>query len=91
MRTLAQTWADEFPPRYADWLTFYVGADWQERWEKRDQEARVQAAVFYHLAPEVCFRFWVLEEEAGEIGRRFATPLNLAEQLGLRAGLRLNS
>ncbi len=51
--------------------------------------ARLQAAVFYHLAPEVAFRRFVLGESPESIEGRFKTPLGLAEQLLLRAGFEL--
>jgi hypothetical protein len=86
---LAALWAEKYPQRYSDWIAFYIGSDKEAiraRWNKLDQEARVQASVFYHLAPEVCLRRWVLDEPAEQIEKRFATPLNLAEQVLLRSG-----
>lgn len=75
--------------RHRDWLRYYLGDDWEARRAKGDQEARIQAAVFYHLAPEVCFRRFALGEAAPDIEARFQTTLNLAEQLLLRGGFAL--
>jgi hypothetical protein len=89
LKRLAALWEEKYPQRYRDWIAFYIGSDpaaIRARWEKLDQEARIQAAVFYHLAPEVCLRLWVLDEPAEQIEQRFATPLNLAEQVLLRSG-----
>jgi hypothetical protein len=77
------------PERCRDWIGFYIGDDWQERRARGNQEARVQASVFYHLAPEIAFRRFVLGETPEVIAGRFATPLNLAEQLLLRGAFRL--
>lgn len=74
--------------RYRDWIAFYIGDDWQQRRARGDQEARVQASVFYNLAPEIAFRRFVLGEEPERLEARFATPLNLAEQLLLRGRFR---
>ncbi len=87
---VAKTWEREQPERYRDWLEFYLGADWRKRREGGDQEARVQASVFYNLAPEISFRRLILGEDADAIEARFATPLHLAEQVMLRAGMRLS-
>jgi hypothetical protein len=89
LQRLAALWAEKYPGWYRDWIAFYIGSDPEAiaaRWNKFDQEARVQASVFYHLAPEVCLRRWVLDEPAEQIEKRFATPLNLAEQVLLRTG-----
>ena len=77
---------DHQPERYRDWIAFYIGTDWQERRRKGDQEARVQASVFYNLAPEIAFRRFVRGEDAAAIEARYQTPLGLVEQLLLRAG-----
>jgi len=89
LRELVKIWEKEIPQRYTDWIAFYLGADWERKFAARDQEARVQAAVFYHLAPEVCFRLWVLNENPREIERRYGMPLNRAEQILLQAQSRL--
>lgn len=86
LRNLFRIWETEFPERYTDWVEFYLGSDWRERFERDgDQEARIQAAVFYHLAPEISFRKWVLEESPDTVERRYAQPLNRAERLLLTA------
>ena len=92
MCRLASLWSQGQPRRDSDWIAFYIGSDPVEIAERRaklDQEAKVQAAVFYHLAPEICCGLWVLDEPADEIAQRFHTPLNLAEQLLLKADVRL--
>ena len=89
LQLLASLWSAQHPERYRDWIAFYIGSDPEAiraRWNKLDQEARVQAPVFYHLAPEACLRLWVLDEPAEQIEKRYATPLNLAEQVLLRSG-----
>ncbi len=89
LKRVVKIWEKEFPERYRDWIRFYVGKDMRRRFKKREQEARIQAPVFYHLAPEICFRLWVLEEEPASIARRYRTPLNRAEELLLRTESRL--
>jgi len=86
---LLATAYDQQPERYRDWIAFYIGTDWQERRRKGDQEARVQASVFYNLAPEVAFRRFVRGEDPAAIEARYQTPLGLVEQLLLRAGFML--
>lgn len=91
-RRLCAIWESEFPERYRDWMIYYIKPDWRERFiAERDQEAREQASVFYNLAPEVCSRLWILDEAPESIEARYATPLNLAEQLLLRAAVRLQN
>jgi len=91
IRELAGIWAEEYPQRYERWVEFYVGEGWRERFARdRDQEARVQAAVFYHIEPDCCTRLWLLEEDPAEIEGRFREPINLAQQLLLRANFRLS-
>lgn len=72
--------------RHQDWVRFYLGDDWEARRAKGDQEARVQAAVFYNLAPEVAFRQFAVGEHVDDIIARFKTPLNLAEHILLTGG-----
>jgi len=90
-REITQIWEKEFTRRYTDWIEHYTGPNWQTRFtEKHDQEARIQAPVFYALAPEVCLRLWILKEDPAEIEARFQPqPINLAEQVLLRAGYEL--
>ena len=90
---ITNIWQTEFPERYTDWIVHYTGANWERRFvEKFDQEARIQAPVFYALAPEICLRLWILEEEPASIEARFQPqPINLAEQILLRAHYRLSS
>lgn len=90
LRRLAAIWEQEFPQRYTDWITYYIGADWRDRFvSARDQEARIQAAVFYHLAPEVCSRLWILGETPQSVEARFSPSLNLAEQILVRGRFQL--
>ncbi|MCX6971061.1 MAG: hypothetical protein NTV93_13050 [Verrucomicrobia bacterium] len=90
LRRLCSIWESEFPERYRDWMIYYIKENWRERFiAERDQEAREQASVFYNLAPEVCSRLWILDEAPEAIEARYATPLNLAEQLLLRADVQL--
>jgi len=88
LRELARLWAAKHPDRYRDWIAFYIGSDPQQiarRKANLEQEAKDQAAVFYHLAPEISLRQWVLGEQAEEIESRYKTPLNLVEQVWLRS------
>lgn len=80
---------DAEPARTDDWIAYYIGSDWQHRRRAGDQEARIEAATFYHAAPEVAFRRFVLQEDPDRIEGRFRRPLGLAEQLFLRAGFAL--
>lgn len=91
LRRLLDSWEHDHPERYANWVTFYVGEGYAEAFANSfDQEKRVQAAVFYHLAPEVSTRLWVFDEPAESIGKRFTKPrINLAEELLLLADMRL--
>jgi hypothetical protein len=82
-REIVALWEHDFPDRYSDWHAFYAAGN------PYAQEARVQAAVMYHLAPEIAFRLWALDEDPDAVEKRFSTPLNLAEQLWCRAGARL--
>jgi len=84
----ARVWEKEHPDRYRHWIRYYIGRTRDER-EKKRQEGRVQAAVFYHLSPEVWLRRFVLDEDAAEIENRFRPRINLAEQLLLRSGMEL--
>lgn len=92
-REITQIWEAEFPKRYSDWITHYTGENWERRFtEQYDQEARIQAPVFYALAPEVCLRLWIFEEDPAEIEARFEPqPINLAEQVLLRASFELRT
>lgn len=85
---MAMTWEIWHPERYADWDLFNTGGvhDALQSWR---QGARTQNAVMYHLAPEVCTRLWVLDEDPDKVEGMYKTPLNLAEQLWCRCGARL--
>ena len=72
-----------FQAEQSDWIAWYLGPDWQQRRARGDQEARVQAATFYHAAPEVCFRAWVLNEPPTVIASRFTIPLGIAERVAI--------
>ena len=89
LRQVADVWARDYPQRYENWAKFYTDLEIDEAHESLKQEARVQAAVFYHLAIDVNLRLWVLAEDPDQIERRFQKPLNLAEQLWCRCGARL--
>jgi hypothetical protein len=88
---LAADWEAENPARYADWQRQYLGDDFRERYTQSlwAQEARVQAAVFYSLAPEIFMRRWILAQSPEEVEALFQTPLNLAEWMHLRLGTEL--
>ena len=91
-REVAAWWREKLPARYEDWVAFYCGKSLSpDQSAMHSQEERVQAAVMYHLAPEVAFRLWTLDEAADDVERLYRTPLNLAEQLWCRAGARLQS
>jgi hypothetical protein len=90
-REIAATWRQRHPHRYADWVKFYCGVSdpTLDLSAMHSQEARVQAAVMYHLAPDVCFRLWTLGEDPDAVETLFQTPLNLAEQILCRSGMTL--
>lgn len=83
-REIVSLWEKHFAGRYEDWYQFYIEGN------PYDQEKRTQAAVMYHLAPEVSFRLWTLDEDPDAVETRFHTPLNLAEQLLCRAAFKLS-
>jgi hypothetical protein len=89
LKNLARTWSRRHGERYSDWIGFFLGSGWRKHRKGTNQEARIQAAAFYHLAPEVSLRLWVLGEEPDHIEKRYKTPLNLAEQIHLRLATRL--
>ncbi len=88
---ITEIWEKEFPRRHSDWIEHYTGANWRERFARdHDQEARIQAPVFYALAPEVCLRLWLLDQAPADIEALFhPQPINLAEQILLRADFKL--
>ena len=89
-REVARRWEQHHPERYQDWIAFYIGRNpTLDPTAPFSQEERIQAAVMYHLAPEVCFRLWTLDEDPAAVEARFHTPLNLAEQLYCRAGVQV--
>lgn len=89
-REVASLWEQRHPERYEDWIVFYIGRNPRlDTSAAFSQEERIQAAVMYHLAPEVGFRLWTLDEDPTSVETRFKTPLNLAEQLYCRAGMRI--
>lgn len=91
-REVADLWRERYPQRYADWVAFYCGRKLTpDQATMHSQEERVQAAVMYHLAPEIAFRLWTLGEAPDTVEGLYATPLNLAEQLLCRAGARLEA
>lgn len=88
-REMAETWEREYPERYRDWLVFYTGATANRAGKSGRQEERLQAAVHYHLAPEIAVRLLVLEQKPDEIEALYGRPPSLAELLWLRSGARL--
>lgn len=91
-REVAEAWRQHHGHRYADWIKFYCGVSDPslDLTAMHSQEARIQAAVMYHLAPDVCFRLWTLGEAPDAVEALFRTPLNLAEQILCRAGMKLS-
>jgi hypothetical protein len=90
LRRLVRNLENHFPERYCHWIEFYIGRGYRRRWvEQNDQEARVQAAVFYDLAPEVCLRARVLGECPVKIESGYRPRFNLADQLLLRSNMDL--
>lgn len=81
------------PERYRDWARFYLGrpaaAYRGRRLTSERQEDRLQAAIFYHAAPEVAMRLWTLGEDPDRVERLFGVPLPLAELLLCRAGVKV--
>ncbi|MFQ6049034.1 MAG: hypothetical protein ACE5K7_06690 [Phycisphaerae bacterium] len=84
LRRVARLWQQHYPQRYTDWEYFYTGGKRTAQQSLR-QEERLQAAVMYHLAPEIALRLWVLGEDPDQVERLYKTPLNLAEQLWCRS------
>ncbi len=85
-REMAARWAAEHPERYRHWNTWCrppsANAPGQEA-------APVsQAAVFFVLAPEVCWRLWTLGESPDAIEARYSM-MHLAEQLLCRAAVQI--
>lgn len=88
-RKMAEIWEREFPERYEDWLVFYTGRTKDRAVKSGRQEERLQAAVHYHLAPEIAVRLLLLEQDPDRIEALYGRPPSLAETLWLRSGLRL--
>lgn len=89
VRKVADAWEKDYPLRYEDWERFYVRGNIEERKRNFDQEARTQAAVFFHLAPDICTRLWILDEPVEKIRKLFKTELNAAEKVLLECDVRL--
>jgi hypothetical protein len=84
IRQMADTWKHRHPERYADWDFFSTRGrhDAAASWR---QGHRTQNGVFYHVAPEICTRLWVLDEDPDEVEGMYKTPVSLAEQLWCRS------
>jgi len=89
-RSAVRIWETEYPERYRDWAFFYTGLRRDVAVRTLNQEERIQAAIHYHLAPEVALRLFVLEQDPdlieGLYGKRKPA---LAEILWLRSAARL--
>ncbi|HUW84772.1 MAG TPA: hypothetical protein VMZ31_18470 [Phycisphaerae bacterium] len=81
---VADLWWRHCPQRYHDWERYYTGGK-RTASQTLHQEERTQAAVMYHLAPEVGLRMWVLGQPGPAVEKMYNTPLNLAEQLWCRS------
>ncbi len=91
-QTAAGLWEKKYASRYKNWIFHYTGKrkpTVKGAKKSLTQEARVQAAVFYYLAPEVCLRLWTLGQDPDRVEKLFKQRLNLAEQLLCRAGFSL--
>ncbi len=87
-KKIIRIWERDFPERYRHWLWFYIKRNHRRLLREQDkQEERVQGAVFYHLAPELCLRQWTLQQDPDEIESLYHPALNLAELLLIRAGV----
>lgn len=88
VRSAADAWKTSHFQRYADWDHFFTRGrhDARQSWS---QGNRTQAAVMYHVAPEVCTRLWALDEDGDQVEGLYKTPLSLAEQLWCRCGAKL--
>jgi len=82
-RQVAELWKLCYPERYEDWEIFYTGGTRTAAKTLR-QEEREQAAVMYHVAPEIALRLWILREDPDEVERLYKRPPSLAEQLWCR-------
>ncbi len=88
IREMAAEWKANHPARYEDWDYFSTRGR-HDALQTGRQGSRTQNAVMYHLAPEICTRLWVLDEDPDEVEGMYGTPVNLAEQLWCRCGARL--
>jgi hypothetical protein len=88
-RQVSKIWEKKHKWRYRNWLKFYMGSEVDMVFVTGRQEDRGQAVVFYHLAPEIGLRLWILNQNPDSVERLFKTPLNLAEQLWCRCGAKL--
>jgi hypothetical protein len=88
IRFMATAWKNWHPERYADWDFFNTRGrhNAKETWS---QGCRRQNAAMYHLAPEICTRLWVLDEDPDAVEAMYKTPVNLPEQLWCRCGAKL--
>ncbi len=87
-RKIVKIWERDYPERYRHWVWFYIKRNHRRLLKEKDlQEERIQGAVFYHLAPELCLRLWTLEQDPDQVEALYNPALNLAEQLLVRAGV----
>lgn len=86
LQQVARVWSKKYARRYRDWSFFYIGKRVGKGVASLHQEERIQAAVMYHLAPDVALRLWTLRQPGAAVEKLFRTPLNLAEQLWCRSG-----
>jgi hypothetical protein len=88
-RRAVRAWERDHPERYRDWFFYYTGLRRDIAKKTLNQEERIQAAVHYHLSPEISLRLLVLGQDPDRIEKLFGRPPSLAETLWLRCAAKL--
>jgi hypothetical protein len=97
---LLRTWEEDLPIRYTDWRALYVNPppEIQEIYRRTAVDANpdpggVESGEFaismHHIQPEILLRTLVFEQDPDEVEALYTHPLQLPEQLLLRAGYQL--
>ncbi len=100
MRKFMESWEKDYPVRYQDWQSLYLDPpedmyrEYRERAieitpEAGSVETGSQAYTMHIVQPDILLRTWVFEQNPAEVEAIFKTPLELAEQLLLRAAYKI--